>query len=180
MSGRIVKVVSLLLCAVLVAVSCLVGCEQDTTPSLTIEELLEVIQEDFPEAHIPDASMSNSYSYNGYSGIDKKIAIGKYEKKCPWFLSYQPSSTDKDIGFSSFKLTRLSGWDETIKLMNTILPVFIENWDESDTLYVMCVSEPNDQFTEWGDEYEICEKSGWRVFALNYHDGMGICAEPIR
>lgn len=167
MSGRIVKAMSLLLCAVLVAVSCLVGC--DSTPSLTREELLEVIQEDFPEAHI-----SNGY-YD--ESLENKIAIREDEKNCEWFVSY---SKTNDISRESFDLRKLFDRDATKELMNTILPVFIEKWDESDTLQVMILSKPNGQFTEWGDEYEIYEKSGWRVFAINYSDGMSICVEPIR
>lgn len=56
MSGRIVKVVSVLLCAVLVVLGCLVGCEQDKRPNdyneITKQDVYDAFKELYPDVEL--------------------------------------------------------------------------------------------------------------------------------
>lgn len=159
MSGRIVKVVSLLLCAVLVAGCCLVGC--DSTPSLTREELLEVIQDDFPEAHIG----TSPYSEDGES-------LFLFEDESSSECMSIPQNSEDNI--EKVNIYRLSSMENTIKILNSVMPNFIPEWTAADADNFIDLAEPNEAFTEWNNEHALYEIEEHYVIAANNDDGMAV------
>lgn len=154
MSGRIVKAMSLLLCAVLVAGCCLVGC--NSTPSLTREELLEVIQEDFPEAHIG----ASPYSEDG------EILFFFEDESSSECMSIPQNSEDN---IENVNIYRLSSMENTIKILNSVMPNFIPEWTAADTDNFIDLAKPNETFTEWNNEPALYKAGKCYVYAA--HDG---------
>lgn len=155
MSGRIVKVVSVLLCAVLVVGCCFVGCE--SAPSLTREELLEIIQDDFPEAHIG----TSPYSENSE-------ILFFFEDESSSECMTIPQNPEKDI--DRFSIDRLSSMKNTIKILNSVMPNFIPEWTVNDTDSFIELAEPNETFTEWNNEPALYKIGEHHVFVANGGD----------
>lgn len=157
MSGRIVKVVSVLLCAVLVVGCCFVGCESDS--SLTREELLEIIQDDFPEAHIG----TSPYSENGE-------ILFFFEDESSSECMTIPQNPEEDIDIYLVSIYRLSSMENTIKILNSVMPNFIPEWTVNDTDSFIELAEPNETFTEWNNEPALYKIGEHHVYAANGGD----------
>lgn len=141
-----IKVISVILCAVMVVGCCFVGCGE----TLTREQLLERIKTEFPEAHINEKS-SEIYFYANEESSESLFINNKYS----------------DISKQNFTINNLKSLNNTKRILNVVMPIFVPEWSSNDTSNFISISEPNDQFTQWNNQCEFYHVGSWAVYALN-------------
>lgn len=141
MSGRIVKVVSVLLCAVLVVGCCLVGCEQDKRPTdyneITKQDVYDAFKELYPDAEL-DAEEHELYlnKYGSYP-MNKD---GQYPIIANSWLDIEKKAIPNEFGFY-FKITNTTREDiDTV--VNLYMSLFYDDWTD-------------DNLSEFSDSYTI-------------------------
>ena len=142
MTKKPVRMLSLILAAVLLVVCCFTGCGE----TLTIEEFCEMVKEDFPEAHITEDAVGKRKGEHLYFFED--------EKTSEYFHStaYNPSENLYERGGFGFLIRQLKNKENTEKILNSIMPLIIKNWSSANTIKVISLGNPNDDFTKWQGE----------------------------
>lgn len=154
-----IKVISVILCAVMVVGCCFVGCRQDTI--LTLSQLLDEINEYFPEAHINTCPNSDELYC---------IFFYKDEERSPFLdAGINKNNIDtKNISRSNFELHRLKSKEDIIKILNTIMPNFINGWNENDSNSFVSIAKPNADFTEWENSHHSYEVADRKITPVDH------------
>lgn len=142
-----IKVVSVILCAVMVVGCCFVGCGK----TLTREQLLERIKTEFPEAHIGES--------------DRYIYFFSDENTSE-YLNLHPQDNLLDY---SFYIDNLSTLENTKKILNTIMPSFLSDWNNGYTEKFITCADPNEDFTQWNN-YSLAGAlriGGWELVPIS-------------
>lgn len=164
MTKASIKVISVLLCAVLIVCGCIVfgGCS--VSNALGQAQLLSKIQNDFPEAHIGDnrdEETAEEYSLVIYLYNDEE----KEE-----YLLYLPQGTE-DLTPRCIFINLLSE-ERTKNIVNVVMPCLIEEWTTEDTDTVIEAGNANDDFTEWTGVYSYLEYGWGFIMGCNNEVGM--------
>lgn len=117
MSGRIVKVVSVLLCAVLVAGCCLVGCDQDKRPTdyneITKQDVYDAFKELYPDAEL------NAEEHEMYLNKD-----GKYPIIGNYWLDIEDKATPNEFNFY------IKSAEDVEPILNCYMKLFYDDWSD--------------------------------------------------
>ena len=148
-----IKVVSVVLCAVMVVGCCFTGCDKE--PELTLTKILESIKDEFPKAHI---------GLEPYAKVHEVL----------FFREDELSSEFLDGEDDFFLLQNLINIDDTKNILSAIMPKIVFSWGDNDTEKLIIGAKPNESFTEWGLDYKTYEIESWRIYACNLSEGMGI------
>lgn len=159
---KTIKIISVLLCAVMVVSCCFVGCNTTTEiESLTFTQLLENLKEYFPEAHIAPYP---EYEYHDISCI----FFYEDETTSPFLRGINKNGIDtENILKKSFRLCGLKSQEDTIKILNATMPNFIKDWKDYDTNSFLSTARPNIDFTVWEKALCAYEISGIKVIPVN-------------
>lgn len=169
MSGRIVKVVSVLLCAVLVVGCCFVGCDQDKEPTdyneITKQDVYDAFKEMYPDAEL-DAEEHMLYlnKYRRYP-MDKS---GRYPIIINYWLDIEEKAIPDRFGFC-FKIT-----NTTREFADTIAGIFFYNIREDiDTVVNLYMSLfyddwTDDNLSEFSDSYAISYSDSEEEYVFEY------------
>lgn len=154
MTKVLIKVISVILCAAMVAGCCFVGCGK----ALTREQLLETIKTEFPEAHVNEKSGSIYF----YTDEESSESLHIYNEKYA------------DISKEDFSIDNLKSLEDTKKIMNIVMPVFVPEWSSFDTNKFISISEPNAEFTQWENPFEFYNIGSRELHAANATASMHI------
>lgn len=142
-----IKVISVVLCAVMMVGCCFVGCGK----TLTREQLLETIKTEFPEAHINE------------DGVDIYFFSDENTSE---YLNLNPQDNLLDY---SFYINNLSTLENTKKILNTIMPSFSSDWNNGYTEKFISCANPNEGFTQWNNDSlaGALRIGGWELVPFN-------------
>lgn len=141
-----IKVISVILCAVMVVGCCFVGCGNQYMP--TLEQLLPHIQKEFPEAHIGAFPVAHLGELpEEYKEKCSSVIFFFEDENKSEYLLYQPVDTPKETTRCNFM--RLSSVENTKKQINVVMPLLDHEWTDNNADELILNGEPNEDFTDW-------------------------------
>lgn len=155
MSGRIVKAMSLLLCAVVVAGCCLVGCEQDKRPTdyneITKQDIYDAFKELYPDAEL------NAEEHKLYLNKD-----GEYPIIGNYWLDLDSVAIPEEFSFN------IKSAEDVETILNCYMKLFYDDWTDDNMeeffeFYTITDDSVEDNYSE---DYEF---HGW-TFSVFYDD----------
>lgn len=155
MSGRIVKAMSLLLCAVLVAVSCLVGCDQDKRPTdyneITKQDVYDAFKELYPDAEL------DAEEHKLYLNVD-----GRYPIIANYWMDLDSIAIPEEFSLYFNKAS------EVDTVLNCYMKLFYDDWtdDNMEEFYEFYTITDSSAERNYGEGYEF---HGW-TFSVFYDD----------
>lgn len=142
MSGRIVKAMSLLLCAVLVAGCCLVGCDQDKRPTdyneITKQDVYDAFKELYPDAEL------DAKEHDLYLNVN-----GRYPIVSNYWLDLD------NVAFPDGFQLRFNETSELETVLNCYMKLFYDDWSD-------------DNMEEFYEFYTITDDSAEKNYSENY------------
>lgn len=169
MSGRIVKAMSLLLCAVLVVGCCLVGCDQDKRPTdyneITKQDIYDAFKELYPDAELNAEEHEMYLNKYGRYPTNKN---GQYPIITNYWLDIEEKAIPDEFGFY-FKITNttrevadtiiVNCYDKTREDIDTVvnlyMSLFYDDWTD-------------DNLSEFSDSYAISYSDSEEEIVFEY------------
>ena len=123
-----IKVISVILCAVMVVGCCFVGCEDDNINDVTLTQLLEALKVEYPDAHIYNGILYDSngeMDVNGGTFIlltdseNSGMSVGR-------FFGYDNNPDEYSVSKSqdSVNIYQIKTKEDCKKILNTIMPLY--------------------------------------------------------
>lgn len=142
-----IKIISVILCAVMVVGCCFTGCGK----TLTREQLLESIKTEFPEAHIGESDR-NIYFFS--------------DEDTSEYLNLSPQDNLLDF---DFRIENINSLENTKKILNAVMPLLSGDWNNGYTEKFISCAEPNEDFTQWNNDSLAgsLRIGGWELVPFN-------------
>ena len=173
MTKKSVRMLSLILAAALLVVCCLSGCGD----TLTIEELCEMVKEDFPEAHVAEVEITDKLDDGTLQTFTpRRLFFFKDEATS----EYLTDETFRNGDRAMFSFYNLRSAENTRKILNAVMPIIVDGWTTSDTEDIISEGNPNEDFTKWMNENGFTRKyQGFFDYWIEEDGGLWIAVTSL-
>lgn len=173
-----IKVISVIMCAVMVVGCCFTGCGQRKVNDVTLRQLYDALKTEYPDAHIFSGTV---YNDDGEIEVGESTEIflsdgckGTYVGRFMFdYGDLDEYNTSNDLRKTDIQIENIKTESDFINILNAIMPLYCDNWDKGTTDSCLKHCEPNADFTKWENPQSFVYE-GIKVSGINSNDEMSL------